>query len=149
MGFGKPDLHALKNRMTPPTDVLRLIISVSIFLRRPYRETPMTYLQFHLIFNLPVFLLLLVALRGRLKSAHWAAIAATASIAFLAASPWDLWAVERGIWGFDWDRATKISFEWRGTTWVLPAEEYAFFIIEAVLVSLLAVFFLPKPVKAP
>jgi len=109
----------------------------------------MTYFTFHLFFNLPALLLLLWLTRKRLCKAHWICIGVVGVIVMLAASPWDNWAVHKGIWGFDWERATAIVIPWRGVDWKLPAEEYAFFLIETVFVSLVALLFLPKPEKRP
>ena len=105
----------------------------------------MTYLRFHLIFNLPVLCLLLFLARRRLRPVHWKCIAMLCGIVFLATTPWDNWAVHQGIWSFDEKRVTLVTVPWRGVTWRLPAEEYAYFLIETVQVALLALLFLPKP----
>jgi len=107
----------------------------------------MTYLGFHLLFNLPILLLLLWLVRKRLRRAHVGWIAAVAAVAFIATAPWDNIAVARGIWSFDWDRVTPIEVAFRGKEYRLPLEEYAFFVIEVVLVGLLTVLFLPRPTK--
>lgn len=108
----------------------------------------MTYLGFHLIFNLPVLCLLVWLTRSRLHAAHWKCLAGLCVVVFLTTTPWDNWAVHRGIWGFDERRVTSVAIRWRGENWRLPAEEYAFFLIETVQVSLLAFLFLPKPKPA-
>ena len=108
----------------------------------------MTYLGFHLIFNLPLLCLLLWLTRRRMRAVHWKCIAVLGGIVFLATTPWDNWAVHRGIWGFDEARVTTVTVHWRGTDWCLPAEEYAYFLIETVQVALLAVLFLPGPPDA-
>ena len=108
----------------------------------------MTYLQFHLWFNLPALLLLLWLVRGRLQRVHWKGIAVLCGIVFLATTPWDNWAVHRGFWNFDWRRVTPVAIKVGGVAWRLPAEEYAFFLIETVLVSLFTLLFLPKPPPA-
>lgn len=105
----------------------------------------MSYLDFHLLFNLPAFVVLLVLTRHRLRRAHVGWIAAIAAGAFVVTTPWDNWAVHRGIWGFDWERVTPVTWHAFGETWRLPLEEYAFFVIEVVLVGLLTVLFLPHP----
>ena len=105
----------------------------------------MTYLQFHLFFNLPALLLLLWLTRRRLRAAHWKCLAALCGIVFAATTPWDNWAVHRGIWDFDWRRVTPVAVRLGGVTWRLPLEEYAFFLIETVLVALFALLFLPMP----
>ena len=63
----------------------------------------------------------------------------------LVTTPWDNWAVYRGIWGFDWSRVTPVAATIGGIRWRLPAEEYAFFIIETVMISLITILFLPRP----
>lgn len=104
----------------------------------------MTYLDFHLYFNLPLLLVLLWGVRGRLRRAHVICIALVAAVAFLATAPWDNVAVARGIWDFDWDRVTPVEVVLGGRNWRLPAEEYAFFVIETIVVGLLVVWFLPR-----
>ena len=108
-------------------------------------HTSVSYATFHLYFNLPPFLLLLFLCRKRIKLAHLICISLVALIALIAASPWDNWAVHKGFWSFDWSRTTPISISAFGIDFKLPLEEYAFFIIESVLVGLLCVLFLPKP----
>ncbi len=105
----------------------------------------MTYLQFHLVFNLPALLLLLWLTRRRLRALHWKWIAALCGIVLAATTPWDNWAVYRGIWSFDWSRVTPVAVRIGGVTWRLPLEEYAFFLIETVLVALFTLLCLPVP----
>ncbi len=103
----------------------------------------MTYLQFHLLFNLPALLVLLWLTRGRLERSHGRWIAVSCGIVFLVTTPWDNWAVYRGIWSFDWARTTPVAVSAFGIEWRLPAEEYAFFLIETVLISLVTILTLP------
>jgi lycopene cyclase domain-containing protein len=103
----------------------------------------MTYLQFHLIFNLPALLWLLWLTRRRLRLMHLKWMAILCAIVLLTTTPWDNWAVHCGIWNFDWRRTTEISARIGGVKWRLPAEEYAFFLVETVMVSLLTILFLP------
>ena len=103
-----------------------------------------TYLQFHLLFNLPALLLMLWLARRRLRAAHWRTIALLCGIVLLATTPWDNWAVHCRIWDFDWQRVTPVTVPLGGVTWRLPAEEYAFFVIETVMVALLTILCLPK-----
>ena len=105
----------------------------------------MTYWQFHLVFNLPALLLLLWLTRRRLRAVHWKCIAVLCGIVLVATTPWDNWAVHRGIWSFDWPRTTPVAVRLGGVTWRLPLEEYAFFLIETVLVALFTLLFLPVP----
>ena len=108
---------------------------------------PMTYAEYHLIFNLPVVVLLLVLNRGRLTRVHWKWIGVVAGIAFVFTTPWDNWAVYKGMWGFDWQRVTPVEIPFAGVLWRLPLEEYAFFLIETLNVCLLVNLFLPDPRK--
>ncbi|MGF1483054.1 MAG: lycopene cyclase domain-containing protein [Opitutales bacterium] len=118
----------------------------------------MTYWGYHLIFTLPLIALLLWFGRHRLRRAHFLVIAVVALIAFTYTTPWDNYAVWLGIWSF----GENVSLGYPLSNWAasaenpdgstlvghIPFEEYSFFIIETVLVCLLAVFFLPKPEAA-
>lgn len=103
----------------------------------------MTYLQFHVFFNAPVLLLLLLLTRRRLTAVHFRWIAVICGIVLLVTTPWDNWAVYQGIWGFDWNRVTPVAATIGGVRWRLPAEEYGFFILETIMVSLITILFLP------
>ena len=105
----------------------------------------LTYFRFHLLFNLPALVLLLWLTRGRLRAAHGKWIAIICGIVLAATTPWDNWAVHRGIWDFDWNRVTPVVVPFGGVAWRLPAEEYGFFFVETVLVSLMTILFLPRP----
>jgi putative membrane protein len=108
----------------------------------------MTYFQYHLVFNLPVLLLLLWLNRGRIGVTHWKWIGVVGLIAFVFTTPWDNWAVHQGMWGFKWDEVVPISIPFRGVVYRLPLEEYAFFLLETINVCLLVNLFLPKPAAA-
>ena len=103
----------------------------------------MTYLGFHLLFNLPALIVLGWLVRHRLTVAHIKCIAVLCGIVLLATTPWDNWAVYRRIWDFDWDRVHAVTVPLGGVEWRLPAEEYAFFLIETLVVSLLTILLLP------
>ena len=105
----------------------------------------MTYLDFHLVFNLPSLCLLFWLTRRRLRPAHWKCLAVLCGIVLVATTPWDNWAVYRGIWAFDPPRVHMVTVPLGGVTWHLPAEEYAFFLLETIQVVLLTILFLPKP----
>ena len=107
----------------------------------------MTYFTFHLAFNLPALLLLLWLTRRRLAPRHWRAIAIVCGIVFVFTTPWDNWAVHRGIWDFDWNRVTPVEIPFAGERWRLPVEEYAFFLNETVIVALVTILLLPPPVR--
>jgi lycopene cyclase domain-containing protein len=100
----------------------------------------MTYLEFHLIFNVPLIALLLWATRRRLRRAHWKWIGVVCLIVLAFTIPWDGWAVGRGIWEFD-DRRVLARI---GN---LPVEEIGFFILETLVVCLLVIAFLPRAVR--
>jgi len=96
----------------------------------------MSYSGFHLAFNLPV-LLLLFFLSGK---GFWPGEVVLVMIAILGivvafTSPWDNWAVARGIWDFPPERI-------RFRVGKLPIEEYAFFIIQSMEVMMLSWAFL-------
>ena len=103
----------------------------------------MTYLRFHLLFNLPALLLLLWLARRRLTAAHWKGIMVICGIVLVVTTPWDNWAVYQHIWDFDWRRVTPVTVPFAGIAWRLPAEEYGFFLIETIFVSLLTILCLP------
>jgi lycopene cyclase domain-containing protein len=90
----------------------------------------MTYLRFHLIFNLPL-LVLLAALTGMVP---WTVEEITAfGVVLLAVmiftTPWDNLAAKWGIWGFPREKySLRIGY--------LPVEEYAFFLLQSANVML-------------
>ena len=90
----------------------------------------MTYLRFHLIFNLP----LLVVLAAMTGTVPWTAGEVEAFALVLLAvmiftTPWDNLAAKWGIWGFPREKFTaRIGF--------LPVEEYAFFLLQSANVML-------------
>lgn len=89
----------------------------------------MTYWGFHAVFTLP--LLLAGAVWADLRAwgvAQWAVTAAILAVVMVFTSPWDNYAVARGIWGFDQRRI------WKRVFW-LPVEEYAFFVIQSLQVA--------------
>jgi lycopene cyclase domain-containing protein len=91
----------------------------------------MTYGSFHLLFNLPVLLLFsLWPGQPILQGPQLIAALVVLAIVMVFTSPWDNYAVARGIWGFPRD---KYSFRIKH----LPVEEYLFFIIQSVEVMLL------------
>lgn len=96
----------------------------------------MTYLEFHLIFNLPLLAFLLWRSRRKMTPIHWRWFGVVALVVLCFTFPWDNWAVGRGIWEFDNARVLfRIGH--------LPVEEIAFFLLEALVVCLLVVQFLP------
>jgi lycopene cyclase domain-containing protein len=97
---------------------------------RRQKESSLTYLRFHLIFNLPL-LLVLAVLGG---SPPWADGEAAAFGWVLLAvvvftTPWDNLAAKWGIWGFPREKYNRrIGY--------LPVEEYAFFVLQSANVML-------------
>jgi len=92
----------------------------------------MSYLQFHAAFVLPPILLLLLTGRPSLRAVGWAGaagLALMALIALLYTTPWDNYLVARGVWGYGEGRVV-------GTIGYVPVEEYAFFVLQTVLVGL-------------
>ena len=92
----------------------------------------MTYLGFHLVFNLPLLVALFFASgRGLWPQETVLAMLGILGIVMAFTSPWDNYAVAKGIWDFPrervWFRVGK-----------LPIEEYAFFIIQSLQVMWLS-----------
>lgn len=90
----------------------------------------MTYLRFHLIFNLPV-LVLLLALNwlAPVASGEALALGLVLIAVMVFTTPWDNLAAKWGIWGFPREKySLRIGY--------LPVEEYAFFILQSVNVML-------------
>ncbi len=90
----------------------------------------MTYLRFHLIFNLPP-LALLAALNG---PEAWTrdetrALGLVLLAVMIFTTPWDNLAAKWGIWGFPREKySLRIGY--------LPVEEYAFFLLQSLNVML-------------
>lgn len=95
----------------------------------------MTYLQFHLLFNLPLLVILFWFSRRKMTRTHWKWFGVVALVVLCFTFPWDNWAVGRGIWEFDDSRVLfRIGH--------LPVEEIAFFLLEALAVTFLVVLFI-------
>ncbi len=93
----------------------------------------MSYLEFHLLFILPVILLMGTTLPRSLDEmggwrARWA-IPLVAVIAFSYTTPWDNYLVAKEVWWYGPDRV------W-ATIGFVPIEEYLFFILQPVLTGL-------------
>ena len=97
----------------------------------PGDESCMTYISFHLLFNAPV-ILLLIFLPGGTELPHrdWTTMLVVCGIVMVFTTPWDNYAARCGIWSFPKGRYWKKIL-------YLPVEEYAFFILQSVLVMLL------------
>jgi lycopene cyclase domain-containing protein len=97
----------------------------------------MTYLRFHLIFNLPL-LILLAALNGPVPWAagQGGALGLVLLAVMIFTTPWDNLAAKWGIWGFPREKYTmRIGY--------LPVEEYAFFLLQSanVMLAVRALFY--------
>ena len=96
----------------------------------------MTYLGFHLVFNVPLLaFLFFLSGRGIWPQEMVLVMAGILGIVMVFTSPWDNYAVAKGIWDFPrervWFRVGK-----------LPVEEYAFFVIQSLEVMWLSWAFL-------
>ncbi len=96
----------------------------------------MSYLEYHLVFNLPLILLLALLVRKKVEVVHfkWIGILLIIVVAFT--FPWDSAAVSLGIWGFGEGRVAFFIGN-------LPFEEVLFFCLETIAVSLLVIYLLP------
>lgn len=89
----------------------------------------LTYGLFHLIFNVPVLLLLLWMTRKIITREHLKWMGLVLAIVIVFTTPWDNWAVMKKIWDFDPNRIWfRIGY--------LPLEEYLFFVFESLNVML-------------
>ena len=100
----------------------------------------MTYLQFHLWFNLPgadTSVIVARRVRRMRREALEMHRGILCGIVFIATTPWDNWAVHRGFWNFDWRRVTPVAIAFRRRGMALcPPRNTRFFFIETILVSL-------------
>jgi putative membrane protein len=90
----------------------------------------MTYLRFHLLFNLPL-LVVLAAITGPYpwSVAELSAAGLVLLAVMIFTSPWDNLAAKWGIWGFPREKYTlRLGY--------LPVEEYAFFLLQSLNVML-------------
>jgi lycopene cyclase domain-containing protein len=90
----------------------------------------MTYLRFHLIFNVPV-LIILLALSWSLpwSTDELTAFGLVLLAVMLFTTPWDNLAAKWGIWGFPREKySLRLGY--------LPIEEYAFFLLQSANVML-------------
>lgn len=91
----------------------------------------MTYLQFLGLFVAAPILGLLLVLRRRLNALPWAAIGGLCVVALLYTAPWDNQLILNGVWSYPRQRVLGPSLG------LAPIEEYAFFVLQTVLTSLL------------
>ncbi len=94
---------------------------------------PLTYLQFHLIFVLPVLAVLAAAVY--LRAETWSGVEPLSGLAILLCLalvytiPWDNLLIAEGVWWYG-DGATA------GTIWQAPLGEYLFFVFQPIIVCL-------------
>eukprot|EP01117_Protostelium_nocturnum_P004879 TRINITY_DN1768_c0_g1_i1.p1 TRINITY_DN1768_c0_g1~~TRINITY_DN1768_c0_g1_i1.p1 ORF type:complete len:867 (-),score=264.78 TRINITY_DN1768_c0_g1_i1:424-2820(-) len=90
-----------------------------------------TYMDFHRIFNFPLlgFLILYAILFRRVDAVRFCGLLVFCTVAFVAATPWDIHLVAKGVWGYEPDQVL-------GTVYGVPYEEYLFFIIQTMVSSL-------------
>jgi len=102
---------------------------------------PDTYLQFHLVFTLPVIALLIAVAWRRdtalddLKGVVGAAVILVLAVVYT--TPWDNLLIEAGVWWYG------DGVVWR-TIWAAPVGEYLFFVLQPVA-TLLFLSLLPIP----
>lgn len=89
----------------------------------------MTYLQFHLVFILPLLAGAALWARSELRNplARWG-LAGLCLLAFTYATPWDNYLVYKQVWMYGPERVI-------GTLGYVPLEEYAFFILQTLLMG--------------
>lgn len=110
----------------------------------------MTYLQYHLIFIVPVLLgllLLTARRRGPLAGAYqthdrwtWSWFWLLPLIAFVYTTPWDNYLVFREVWTYPPERVL-------GRIWYVPYEEYAFFVLQTLISGLFLLWLLRRSGK--
>ncbi|MEM9445052.1 MAG: lycopene cyclase domain-containing protein [Verrucomicrobiota bacterium] len=102
----------------------------------------MTYFRFHLIFNLPILLCLILGLYffGSWGLEQWCVLGVVLGIVMIFTTPWDNYAAYCGIWGFADNRYWKMVK-------YLPVEEYLFFVIQSVQAMLLTQIFIDTNAK--
>jgi lycopene cyclase domain-containing protein len=97
----------------------------------------MAYLQLLLLFLVaPTALLLAVHGSARVERTL-SAIGITALLGLICWVPWDHFLISQGIWDYGVDRV-------RGTTWAIPWEQYAFFVLQVAFTGSLAVVVLRR-----
>ncbi len=89
----------------------------------------MTYLQFHFLFTMPLFGLMLWISRNNEYANTKKALTGMAVLLFLATSyttPWDSYLIQQQIWTYEPGRVL-------GSLFLIPFEEYFFFIIQTLI----------------
>jgi lycopene cyclase domain-containing protein len=101
----------------------------------------MSYLQFHLVFILPVLVLLVLAVvRRRPPAQRYGAYFLMPVIALLYTTPWDNYLVWRQVWGYPQDRVLfRLGY--------VPVEEYLFFVLQPLVTGAFALLTVGEPPK--
>lgn len=94
----------------------------------------MTYSQFLLFFVLPPLGVLLYILRQKLSRPTWLVLIALIVIAVAYTTPWDNYLVASRVWYYDPRLVLNIILGY------VPVEEYAFFVLQTLVVGLFAVW---------
>jgi lycopene cyclase domain-containing protein len=95
----------------------------------------LTYLQFHLVFLVPVLLLLGIVVRRYERPTPltprvlWTAVGILIVVALVYTAPWDNYLITRGVWWYGEGRVAA-------TVWHAPVEEYLFIVLQTVVVGL-------------
>lgn len=100
----------------------------------------MTYLDFHLVFTIPLFCLLFWLNRNNRIFQSRKSFLGAALLVFLAVfytTPWDSYLIQKQIWTYSMD---NILF----TIYWIPIEEYFFFIIQTLIGCLFTAWLLAK-----
>lgn len=93
----------------------------------------MTYARFLALFLMPLLVLGIVLTRRLLGARHLLFLLGLSCVVVGWTSPWDNAAVAAGLWGFDPERHSGIVLG------LLPLEEYAFFLLQTWVTSLLLI----------
>ena len=100
----------------------------------------LTYLEFHLLFLLPVLSVLSLSLLAR-RVDHWrlqlGGLAVIVALAVLYTTPWDNYLIAQGVWAYGEGRVA-------GRIWLAPLGEYLFILLQPV-VAAFWLFHLPSP----
>lgn len=104
----------------------------------------MTYLNFLILFVILPTLLMLTLFRQYLNWRWWKCVGALSLVAVLWTTPWDNYLVASGVWEYDKDLVLNIIIGH------VPLEEYAFFVLQTLMTSVLFVGVLaysPEPAQ--
>jgi lycopene cyclase domain-containing protein len=95
----------------------------------------LTYLQFHLVFLVPVLVVLGIAVHRYGRStlltprARWAGTGILVVVALVYTTPWDNYLITRGVWWYGEGRVAA-------TIWHAPVEEYLFMALQPIVAAL-------------